>query len=45
MDTDNTATFSPLANLVRVVLPVAAAIGLPPLLLGWALVQAAAYLN
>jgi hypothetical protein len=34
-----------IANLVQVVLPITVAIGLPPLLLGWALVHAANYIN
>ena len=45
MENASPARSSSIANLVQVVLPITAAIGLPPLLLGWALVQAASYLN
>jgi hypothetical protein len=45
MENTSPARSSSVANLVQVVLPIAVAIGLPPLLMGWALVQAANYLN
>jgi hypothetical protein len=36
---------SRLTNLVQVVLPIAFAVGVPPLLLGWALIQVASFLR
>lgn len=36
---------SPITNLIRVVFPLAAMISVPPLALGWVLIQAAQYLN
>jgi hypothetical protein len=45
MENVSPARSSSIANLVQVVLPITAAISVPPLLLGWALIQAATYLN
>jgi hypothetical protein len=45
MENTSPAGSSSIANLVQVVLPITVAIGLPPLLLGWALVEAASYWN